>query len=54
MSGVRATVVAVGKAASVTYSERVFVAIVIRQAMRMHRIVICGMPRSTIFFHIIS
>jgi len=35
-----------------TYSESVFVAIGIHREMR--HIVICGLPDSTIFFHIIS
>jgi hypothetical protein len=29
-----------------------FVALGIQHALRMHRIVICGLPHSTIFFHI--
>ena len=32
----------------------VFVALGIRHAMRMHRIVICGQPRSTIFLSTLS
>ena len=34
--------------------ECVFVAFGIQYAMQMRRIVICGLPRSTIFFHMIS
>jgi len=43
-----------GKAISITYSEFVFVALRIQHAMRVRRIVICGLPRSTVFFHITS
>jgi hypothetical protein len=39
-----------GKAISITYSECVSVAIFIQHAMLMRRIVICGLPGSTIFF----
>jgi len=39
---------------STTYSECVSVALVIQQAMRMRRIVICGLSGSALFFHIIS
>jgi len=43
-----------GKALCVTSSECVFVALVIQHAMRMRRIVICGLPGCTTFFHVIS
>jgi hypothetical protein len=44
-----------GEAISITYSECVFVALVIQHAKRMRRIiVICGLSGSTIFFHIVS
>jgi len=39
-----------GKAIGATYSECVFVAFVIRHAIRMLDIVICCLPRSTIYF----
>ena len=43
-----------GKAMSITQSECVFVALGIQYAVRMHRFVICGLPRSALFFHIFS
>jgi len=43
-----------GKVISITYSECVFVALVTQHTVRMRYIVNCGLPRSTIFFHIIS
>jgi hypothetical protein len=43
-----------GKAMSVTYSEYVLVALGIQHEMRMDHTVICGLPDSTMFFHIIS
>ena len=39
---------------SVTYCEFVFVALVIRHAMLMHHVVICGISSSILFFHIFS
>jgi hypothetical protein len=38
---------------SITYYERVFVALVIQHAKRMLRIVVCGLSGSTIFLHIV-
>jgi hypothetical protein len=43
-----------GRAITVTYSECVFVALGIQHAMRIRYIVMCGLPGSTNFFHIIS
>ena len=43
-----------GKAMSITQPECVFVALGIQNEMRMYHIVVCGLPCSTIFFHIIS
>ena len=44
MKGVRATIVTVWKAISITYSEGVSVALGIQHAMGMRHIVICGLP----------
>jgi len=49
---VRVTIVTVEKAISITYSECVHVAVVIQHAMHMSHIVICGLSRCTILFHI--
>jgi hypothetical protein len=43
-----------GNAGSMTYSERVFVALRTPHAMRMGHIVICDLSGSTTLFHIIS
>ena len=41
-------------AMSITQPECVFVALGIQHVMHMHHFVICGLPRSTVFLHIIS
>ena len=43
-----------GKAVSIIDSECVSVALGIQQEMHMRHIAICGLPRSTNYFHIIS
>jgi len=45
-----------GKAINITYCECVSVSVVlvIQHAMRMRHIVLCALPASTLFFHIIS
>ena len=40
------------KAISITYSECVFVALGIPNAMRMRHIIICDLTGSNVFFHI--
>jgi hypothetical protein len=42
------------KAICITYSECVFAALVVQHAIYVCHIAICRLPRSTIFFHIIS
>jgi hypothetical protein len=53
LRSVRATIVIVEKALSVTYSDCVFVALGIRHAMRERHIVVCGLSVSAAVFHII-
>jgi hypothetical protein len=53
MRRVSATIVS-GKAMNITQLECVFVALVIQHAMCMCHIVSCDLPRSKIFFHVIS
>jgi len=43
-----------GKAICITHPKCVFVALGVQRDMRMRRISIRGLPRSTIFFHVIS
>ena len=50
----RDIIVAVEKALNMTYSDYASVALLTQHAKRMRRIMICGPPGSTIFFHIIS
>ena len=50
----RVTIVAGGNAESITYSECVFVALIIQQPKRTRRTAIRGLSGTTIFFHITS
>jgi hypothetical protein len=51
---IRATIVTVKKAVTITYSECVYVVLGIQHAMCIRHIAMCGLSGSTIFFHIIS
>jgi hypothetical protein len=42
------------KAVVITYWQRVCIALFTQHATRMRHIVICGLPYSTMFFHLIS
>jgi hypothetical protein len=41
------------KTKSITYSENVFVALIIQHAIRVRHIVVCGMTCITVIFYII-
>jgi len=43
-----------GKAINITYCEYAFVALGIQNSVRMRHIVVYGLPRCTIIFHIVS
>jgi hypothetical protein len=54
LSSFPATIFAVEKHQSITYSECVSVALGTQQAMRLRHIGICGLSGYTTFFHIVS
>ena len=54
LTGLRATIFAAENNECYTTSVCVFVALGIQRVMLMRHIVICGLPSSTVFFHIIS
>jgi len=43
-----------GNEIGITYSESVFVALVIQHAMHVSRVVVCDLSGSTVFFSIMS
>jgi len=51
---VSATIVAMEKEISITYSECMSLVLGMQHAMRMHHIVVCGLSGSAIFFHVTS